>query len=169
MMRSTRPERPFFRGSIPCPSRRPTTSWPFLFLREELWSKLCWNSKWWGQSIQKDWKGLVDASERPEIRIWGSSEGNWGWCWGISFPQITVLDTDLSREKGRSTVSKRLQMATEGVLMHGVLNEQSSPGHSWSGWAQNLVCRVVLSVWVRMSGVAQGLNNYLHIILIPSG
>lgn len=77
-----------------------------------------------------------------------------------------VLDIDIIGEKLRNRAPLRRETAMEGILMHGMVNEQSSPGHSRSEYAQELVWHVVSSVLVRTWGTAQGPNNYEHIILI---
>lgn len=67
-----------------------------------------------------------------------------------------MLDVDIIREKLRSVAYKRLTVAIAGILTHGIINEQSSPGHSWLESAQNLLQHVVFSVLVRALGWPKG-------------
>lgn len=84
--------------------------------------------KWQGDGIRRTkggWKqvrvskpGCEDVARMAEVAA------------DLPFAGIIVLDVDLIGEKLRSTVPERREMAIEGTLMHGIVNELSGPGHS---------------------------------------
>lgn len=97
-----------------------------------------------------------------EIQIWGGSKVNSE----MYSPQIIVPDVHTIWEKLRSTVCESLKMVIEGILTDSIVSGQRRPGHLWLESLRNIVQRVVYSVLGTVLGIAQGLSNYQHIILI---